>query len=157
MADEKSNKALKAEAIGKLSESRAEISSDLRWVKHALQPKRVIYRMIERHKAMVVIGGAATVGLATLHLFSRVNSPGPRHTRHERKPTKAGPGLIGILLQASIPLLIKSVVRPGLIQSLIERGHNPSGSSPAGVVAPLHRQQGNLGEALPNAGQAVTG
>lgn len=129
MAQGKDNEKLKADAIASLAASRSEISDGWHRLKEEVSPRHVMHAMWDRHMA-VVLGSAVAVGLGGVLLVGRRSHAPKAAAMSERTssppPKKARLGMLSILVQAMIPILIKSTITPGLIQSIMAKRRRTS-------------------------------
>ncbi|MES2661410.1 MAG: hypothetical protein V4689_22510 [Verrucomicrobiota bacterium] len=134
MAEGKNNEQLKQQAIANLATSRAQLSREWNRLQHDLGPKQVMQRAVKRHKPALV-GIAAVAGLL-VGLWAIRRKPVARLPRFRDEGMSApaakvaGLGVMGLIVQAAIPLILKSI-SPGLILDLIEkRRRGPQATGP---------------------------
>lgn len=110
----------RAEALQLLERGRAEISAEMRWLRHRVNPKEAIRRGMEHHPA-VVIGTGVALGLAAaLLVWRRHHHAGTERISHAR--TRAGTtppptrrsSLAGHLVGQAAHMLVPLVVMPAL-------------------------------------------
>jgi hypothetical protein len=130
MAKDSNNEELKQQALRSMAQGRAEISRDVQNLRKELSPARLVHRVVDRHATLLVILALTTGVIPALFLFrgkrppDRVRDPVVVSVSKTPPPSLLGvmlTGALGALGKTALPVLVKSVILPRLLDSLSGR------------------------------------
>lgn len=110
----------RAEALHLLERGRAEISAEMRWLRHRVNPKEALRRGLEHHPVLVIGTGVALGLAATLLLWRKQRSPDVGRVSHaigaraSSAPAARRSSLAGLLVGQVAHMLVPLVVMPAL-------------------------------------------
>lgn len=117
---------LKRLALLKIAEARSELSAQSERLRKNLNPKSAARRLLDQHTGAVALTAFAAGLVVTILLFrdrphgDAVDSGRDRHGRRTRKIP--GAGLLGVLIRAAAPALVKIAIAKPLDHLFAERG-----------------------------------
>ncbi|GAA5115444.1 hypothetical protein JIN84_20415 [Luteolibacter yonseiensis] len=132
MATQKTQAELRRRAIEDLASSREEIGVEVRRLKHELNPGVVMHKVVDRHKAAVVVTTLGIGAVASLLVFRRMrHRPDDRGNSRRVRESGDSPGFTSSMLRLAagtlVPVVLKSLVVSPLVESLARPGSNPAG------------------------------